>query len=82
MTRDKVIARNILQYVEEYAAKDGLNVDLVKLAFVNHPSQGDVFDYHVGLLVGAGYLRLGTGADSALGFISLTWAGHDLLQTL
>ena len=82
MTRDKMLARNILQFVEENALKDGLNVDLVKLASVKHTSQGDVFDYHIDLLVEAGYLRLATAADGAQAFISLTWDGHDLLEAL
>lgn len=82
MTRDKAMARNILQFVEENAMKDGISVDIVKLASLKYPAQSDAFDYHIELLVDAGFLRRVTAPDTAQSFIALTWAGHDLIETL
>jgi len=77
MRRDIQLARLILTHVQAFAVIDGVREAAANI-YVKEASSQDqqLVDYHFDLLANDGYLL------RSHGLVQLTWAGHDLLDSL
>ncbi|MDI3274865.1 hypothetical protein [Pseudomonas sp. AL03] len=83
MQRNKSLAKCILEIVEESARLSGVSYPDLRTAYGKRNVVWDNGEsYLLDLLVEGGFLSKVEGIPPVADYIQLTWAGHDLLDTL
>jgi len=84
MRRDMDLIRELLFKLEALDVRPGgiLHINFDDEEIQIHSYTPDDIQYHVRLLIEAGLIEPGKGAMQGLMFRSLTWAGHDFVDSV
>ncbi|NMY67317.1 DUF2513 domain-containing protein [Pseudomonas sp. WS 5414] len=83
MKRDLSVALKILEFIEENAFQNSISSTLIERAFSSDGISPSLYEqYQMDLLINGGFIYAIPVGDFGVHDCRLTWAGHDLLDSL